>query len=163
MPKLEMGMEAPLFCLKDQEGRERTLEEFRGRYLVLYIYPKDFTSGCTREAEAFRDRYAEFRARGAEVLGLSPDSVESHAKFVAKLDLPFPLLSDPERTVIDAYGAFREKVSFGKRRLGVVRSTFLIDPEGRIVRAWTNVRVEGHVERVLETLDAHVSSSGETK
>ncbi len=119
---------------------------------MLYFYPKDGTSGCTAEACAFRDARSEFEARNAVILGVSPDSVKAHDRFKARHDLPFDLVSDPDHAITESYGAWREKSLYGKRYMGVVRSTFVIDEEGTIQAVFDNVRVRGHVANVLETL-----------
>ena len=151
--KLEPGDAAPAFALQDETGETRTLEEFAGRPLILYFYPKDNTSGCTTEACDFRDSYARLAGSGAEVLGVSPDSAKSHQGFKSKHDLPFPLLVDADHGAAEAYGAWGEKKNYGRTYEGIIRSTFLIDPEGKVARSWYNVRVKGHVDRVLEALE----------
>ncbi len=151
--KLEPGDAAPSFTLEDQDREARSLEDFAGTPLILYFYPKDETSGCTAEACDFRDGYDRLEGKEAEVLGVSPDSAESHRGFIQKHDLPFPLLVDPEHEVAEAYGAWGEKKNYGRTYEGIIRSTFLIDGEGRIARSWYNVRVKGHVEQVLEALE----------
>ncbi len=151
---LKEGDRAPGFTLIDDQGREVRLEDLRGRWVVLYFYPKDDTPGCTTEACGFRDVYGEIRALGAEILGVSPDPIERHQRFKSKYNLPFPLLSDPDHRVAEAYGAWGTKKSFGKEVEGILRSTFLIDPEGRIARIWRRVRPKGHNEQVLEALRA---------
>jgi len=150
--ELVEGVEAPDFCLPSDEGREVCLRDFRGRWVVLYFYPKDNTSGCTREALDFTSRLNDFLSLGAVVIGVSPDPVESHRRFREKHGLRVILLSDVERRVLEKYGVLGIKKRFGKEYLGVIRSTFLIDPEGRIRRVWRNVRVAGHVDEVLEEL-----------
>ena len=145
-------MKAKSFSLSDQTGAKRSLKDYRGRYVVLYFYPKDFTSGCTTEACAFRDAREEIEALGAVVVGVSKDTEASHAKFDDKHGLRFPLLSDPELKVTKAYEAFGAKNMYGKVVEGVKRSTFLIDPDGNVVREWRGVRVAGHVDKVLEAL-----------
>ncbi|MDX1630749.1 MAG: thioredoxin-dependent thiol peroxidase [Thermoanaerobaculia bacterium] len=150
---IEEGQEAPNFTLKTDEGEEIELQELRGRPVVLYFYPKDDTPGCTKEACAFRDRKEELAERGALVLGVSPDGVESHASFREKYDLNFPLLADTDHRVAERYGAWREKNLYGKTREGIQRSTFVIDEEGIVRKRWSRVRVDGHDERVLEALE----------
>jgi len=142
----------------DQWGNRRTLEQFEGTYVVVYFYPKDFTSGCTKEAEAFRDAAERFEALGAKIVGISKDSVESHAKFANKLGLSFPLLSDPDLGVTERYGAIGPKNMYGKIVQGVLRSTFLIGPDGTLLRSWNRVRVPGHIEAVLEALARYKTS-----
>ncbi len=152
------GEMAPDFCLPSDEDREVCLHDLRGKWVVLYFYPKDNTSGCTREAVDFSQALEEFDKLGAVILGVSPDSVQSHRRFREKHNLRVTLLSDPEHRVLEAYGAWGLKKRYGREYYGVIRSTFLIDPEGRIVRVWPNVRVKGHVEDVLSTLREHVSA-----
>jgi len=152
--KLEAGQPAPLFTLTDQEGREVRLESFRGRPVVLYFYPKDDTPGCTTEACGFRDARADYEAAGAVVLGVSPDDVESHRKFAAKHDLNFTLLADPDKTVCQAYGVWKEKTMYGRKSWGVERTTFVIDRNGQIVTIFPRVKVDGHVEAVLKVIQS---------
>lgn len=149
---LKEGMSAPDFCLQDEEGTERCLRDFRGRWVVLYFYPKDMTPGCTREAEDFRDLAEEFSRLGAVILGVSVDPPESHRKFKEKLGLPFHLLADTDKTVVQAYGVWQEKKRFGRTYFGTVRATFVIDPEGKIAKVYPSVRVAGHARKVLEDL-----------
>ena len=146
------GESAPDFCLPNQDGDEVCLKELRGRWVVLYFYPKDNTSGCTREATEFTERKGDFESLGTVILGVSPDSVKSHANFIVKKGLGLTLLSDPEHEVLEKYGAWQLKKRYGREYMGVVRSTFLIDPGGRIAHSWRNVRVKGHVDAVLEKL-----------
>ncbi len=148
----QVGAEAPDFCLPSDEGQEVCLHDLRGRWVVLYFYPKDNTSGCTREAVDFSTHLADFEALGAVILGVSPDSVQSHRRFREKHGLRVTLLSDPEHRVLEAYAAWGPKKRYGREYYGVIRSTFLIDPEGRIAWVWPNVRVKGHVEAVLKKL-----------
>jgi len=145
-------MKAKSFTLRDQSGNKRSLEDYGDSYLVLYFYPKNFTSGCTKEAEAFRDAAAEIEKLGAVVVGVSKDTVESHAKFADKHGLGFTLLSDPDLAVTKRYEAFGTKNMYGKVVEGVKRSTFLIGPDGTLLEEWRNVRVAGHVEKVVEAL-----------
>lgn len=151
---LEEGSEAPDFTLKTDDGSTISLSSLRGTPVVLYFYPRDDTPGCTKEACAFRDRSQELQALGAKVLGVSPDDVESHQKFRDKFELNFPLLADTEHQVAEAYGAWREKNMYGKKSMGIQRSTFLIDSEGKIRKVWKRVTVDGHDEQVLEALKA---------
>ena len=132
---LEAGMKAPAFTLPDKDGNPVRLSDFLGKTVVLYFYPRDNTPGCTRQAQAYAALIGEFHARGAVVIGISKDSVASHQKFAEKYDLPFVLLSDPERQAIEAYGVWQEKKNYGKVSMGVVRSSFVIDPQGVIARA----------------------------
>jgi peroxiredoxin Q/BCP len=145
---VDAGQKAPDFDLPTDNGRVR-LEDFRGKPLVLYFYPKDDTSGCTKEATGFAAAYSEFRSAGAEIVGVSKDSVTSHQRFKAKYQLPFPLASDEDGKVVEAYGAWIEKSMYGRSYMGIDRSTFLIDGAGTIRRTWRKVKVPGHVEEVL--------------
>lgn len=151
---VEAGKAAPAFSLEASNGKTVKLADFTGKWVVLYFYPKDDTPGCTREACAFRDNYKRLEALGAVVLGVSGDDLKSHDKFVHKYDLPFLLLSDPDHAVATKYGVWKEKNMYGRKVMGIERSTFLIDPEGRIVRAWRKVKVEGHVDEILDELRA---------
>ncbi|MFT3808855.1 MAG: peroxiredoxin [Micropepsaceae bacterium] len=148
------GDKAPAFTLTRDGGGPVSLKDFAGKPLVLYFYPKDDTSGCTREAQDFSAALPQFRRAGAAVLGLSKDTVKAHDKFVAKYELKLPLASDPEGTVVEAYGSWVEKVLYGRKYMGIDRSTFLIDAGGRIVRIWRKVRVPGHVDEVLAAVKA---------
>jgi thioredoxin-dependent peroxiredoxin len=153
--ELSEGMEAPDFTADSSEGRKISLGEFKGKKpLVLYFYPKDNTPGCTREACGFRDNLGALQKVGAAVLGVSKDSLKSHDNFKQKYELNFPLLSDPDREIMEAYGVWREKTMYGKKSMGVVRSTFLIDKSGVVRKIWRNVKVDGHVEKVLEAVRA---------
>jgi peroxiredoxin Q/BCP len=149
---LEVGRPAPDFALKDASGTIVRLADLRGRKVVLYFYPKDMTPGCTREACDFRDRHAMLQAAGAVLLGVSPDSERSHARFAQKHGLPFPLLADPGGAVAAAYGVWKEKTLYGRTYMGVERTTVLIDEEGRLARVWPKVRVAGHAGEVLAAL-----------
>ncbi len=151
---LELGKKAPSFTLLDATGAKRTLREFAGRWVVLYFYPKDDTPGCTREACDFTAGLAAFEALDATVLGVSRDTPESHAKFAAKHVLKVTLLSDPDHATLEAYGAWGEKTLYGKTSVGVIRSTVLIDPEGKVAHHWKKVSVDGHVEAVRTKLAA---------
>ncbi len=146
------GEKAPDFCLPDQNDKEVCLKDYRGKWVVLYFYPKDNTSGCTKEAIGFTEMKKEFEKMGAIILGVSPDSTKSHRNFIEKKDLKITLLSDPEHKVLEAYGAWQLKKMYGREYYGVVRSTFLISPEGKIAFVWPKVKVAGHVENVLEKL-----------
>lgn len=148
MVKLSAGDPAPEFSLPSTQGQQ-TLSALRGQWVVLYFYPKDHTSGCTTEACDFRDALPGL---GARVIGVSPDDLDSHASFRDKYQLPFPLASDIDHRVAEAYGAWGEKQRYGKTYEGVIRSTFLIDPQGRVAEALYNVRAQGHAERVRERL-----------
>jgi peroxiredoxin Q/BCP len=148
----EEGANAPGFKLAADDGKRVSLSDYKGKPVVLYFYPRDDTPGCTREACAFRDRSDELRELGAVVLGVSPDTAESHAKFKAKYSLDFPLLADTDHTVSEEYGAWREKNMYGKKTIGIQRSTFLIDKKGKIAKVWKSVKVDGHDEAVLRAL-----------
>jgi len=152
MPLIEPGKKAPAFTLKDQSGKTHKLSEYAGRPVILYFYPKDDTPGCTKEACAFRDSYDEYLARDAVILGVSRDGEESHRKFKQKHDLPFTLLSDPDHEVAEAYGVWAEKSMYGRKSMGIVRSTFVIAPDGTIARAMRGIKVPGHSDKVLEAL-----------
>lgn len=150
--ELKIKEEAPLFSLPNQDNAEISLRDFRRSYVVLYFYPKDKTPGCTTEACDFRDSLESFGALNAIVLGVSPDSVKSHQSFIEKESLNFTLLSDTKKEVLKAYGALGLKKLYGKEYEGVIRSTFLIDPEGRIAYIWRNVKVKGHIAEICEKL-----------
>lgn len=143
---------APAFDLPDQEGGRHRLADYRGRTVVLYFYPNDDTPGCTAEACSFRDVDSELQAVGVAVLGVSTDSAESHGRFRAKYDLGFPLLVDDGAQVATAYGAWGEKVLYGRRYVGMIRSTFIIGPDGRLLRVWKRARAKGHGEVVLSAV-----------
>ena len=149
---VEAGTPAPDFTLSDQHGKTVTLSTLKGSPVVLYFYPKDDTPGCTKEACAFRDAYAEYEKAGAKILGVSPDGAESHAKFVRKYDLPFTLLADSEREVCESYGVWKEKNMYGKKVMGIVRTTFVIGPDGKIEKIYDKVKAAGHAAAVLEAL-----------
>jgi peroxiredoxin Q/BCP len=151
---LEPGIPAPDFTLPDQNGRETTLSTLKGSPVVLYFYPKDDTSGCTKQACGFRDGFPDFEAAGAIILGISPDSTASHAKFIAKHSLPFTLLADVEKTVLEAYGVWKEKSMYGRKYMGVERTTFVLDGDGKVARVFPKVKVPGHAEAVLEAVRA---------
>lgn len=150
---LEIGTKAPAFTLPDQNGQMRSMEEFHGQKVILYFYPKDMTSGCTKQACAFGELYPQFREKGAVVLGVSKDSVSSHKKFEEKYGLPFILLADPDLTVIQAYDVWKEKKNYGKVSMGVVRTTYLIDENGIIVKAFDKVKAAENPAQMLETLE----------
>ena len=149
---LEKGMQAPNFTLCDKDGREITLSELRGRRVVLYFYPKDNTPGCTRHACAFAAAYEGFKSKNVEVIGISRDSVASHAKFAEKHGLPFILLSDPELEVIRAYGVWQEKKLYGKLGFGVMRTTFIIDENGIIEKVMPKVKPDTNAAEILSEL-----------
>jgi thioredoxin-dependent peroxiredoxin len=149
---LELGAPAPGFTLRDQDGEEVTLADLAGQPVVVYFYPKDDTPGCTTQACGIRDQWAEFEEAGAVVLGVSPDDVASHARFTAKHDLPHRLLADPDRTVIDAYGAWGVKKMYGKEYEGVIRSTVLVGPDGTVAAVWPKVQPKQHADQVLAAI-----------
>jgi len=151
---VEEGSQAPDFELKSDAGETVKLSQFRGRPVVLYFYPRDDTPGCTKEACAFRDSYDEYLAQDAVILGVSRDGEESHRKFKEKYDLPFTLLSDPDHEVAEVYGVWAEKSMYGRKSMGIVRSTFVIAPDGTIARAMRGIKVPGHSDKVLEALAA---------
>jgi peroxiredoxin Q/BCP len=150
---IEPGAKAPAFTLTADDGTKVRLADQAGSPVVLYFYPKDDTPGCTKEACAFRDLQADMKRLGARVFGVSPDDVASHAKFRDKYKLNFPLLADPDHKVGEKYGAWREKNMYGKVSMGVQRSTYLIDAEGRVARVWKRVQVDGHDQQVLAALN----------
>ena len=149
---LQIGTQAPDFTLFDKDGNAVSLSDFWGKRVVLYFYPRDNTPGCTRQACAFAGAYKEFEARGVVVIGISRDSVASHQKFAEKYELPFILLSDPDRVAIEAYGVWQEKKNYGKVSMGVVRSTYLIDAEGKIEAVMPNVKPDTNAAEILEML-----------
>ena len=149
---LEVGTKAPDFTLPDQNGDIHTLEEYRGKKVILYFYPKDNTAGCTKQACGFAERYPQFLEKGAVVLGVSKDSVKSHKNFETKYTLPFTLLSDPDRQAIEAYDVWKEKKNYGKVSMGVVRTTYLIDENGIIVKAMDKVKAADNPQQMLEEL-----------
>ena len=155
MPFPEVGSVAPDFALKDQSGEEVSSLGLRGRWTVIYFYPKDDTPGCTKEACSFRDNTAALKAVHAQVVGISGDSAASHQKFAAKYELPFPLLVDDENLVAKAYGAFGTKHNYGKTYEGIIRSTVIVDPDGFVAKVWKAVKADGHGEQVLEWLQAN--------
>jgi peroxiredoxin Q/BCP len=150
---IEEGKAAPAFTLTDAQGAKVSLAEFRGKDVVVYFYPKDDTPGCTKEACGFRDRWSALKKQGVVVIGISPDAAASHAKFIAKYSLPFILLSDPERKVMEKYGAWGEKTMYGKKTTGVIRSTVWIGADGKVRKHWARVaKAETHPEAVLAAL-----------
>jgi len=150
---IEEGKKAPAFTLKDAEGRKHALRDYAGKDVVLYFYPRDDTPGCTKEACGFRDLWKDLGKRGVVVLGVSPDGEASHAKFAEKYELPFPLLSDPDKKVMETYGAFGEKMMYGKKTKGVIRSTVWIGPDGKVRKHWKRVaKAADHPAQVLEAL-----------
>ena len=149
---LEPGDTAPDFTLPDQDGRDVTLSELRGQPVVVYFYPKDDTPGCTTQACGIRDQWAEFQQAGAVVLGISPDDVASHERFAAKHDLPHTLLADPDREVMEPWGAWGTKNMYGRETVGVIRSTVLLDAEGRVAKVWKRVQTKKHADQVLAAI-----------
>ena len=150
---LETGIKAPDFTLPDQNGEMRSLSDYRGKKVILYFYPKDMTSGCTKQACAFGELYPQFEEKGAVVIGVSKDSVASHKKFEEKYGLPFTLLSDTELSAIQAYDVWKEKNNYGKVTMGVVRTTYLIDEDGVIVKAFGKVKAAENPAQMLEALN----------
>src|SRR5256884_8999277 len=151
MKNLE-GQKAPAFDLEGNDGKKHALEDYKGKSIVLYFYPKDDTPGCTKEACAFRDAYDKFRKKSAVVLGVSVDPVKSHDKFTEKFKLPFTLLSDPDKKIVQDYGVWGEKSFMGRKYMGTHRMTFLIGPDGRIKKIWPKVKPDEHAEEVLAAL-----------
>lgn len=151
---LEAGDPAPAFALTDQDGKLHRLEDYRGQTVVLYFYPKDDTPGCTKEACSFRDNHAALQQAGAVVLGVSADDAASHQSFREKYDLPFPLLVDDGVEVSTAYGSWGEKTLYGKKLIGMTRSTFIVGPDGVLTKVWKRATAEGHGEQVLKHLMA---------
>jgi thioredoxin-dependent peroxiredoxin len=152
MARLEAGDKAPAFTLPDQDAALVSLKDFAGGPVVVYFYPADDTPGCTKEACQFNENLSAFSRSGARVVGISPDGAAKHTKFREKYGLTFPLLSDPEHEVMEAYGAWGEKTMYGKKTVGTIRSTFLVDEKGKVSRAWYNVRADGHAAKVLDEL-----------
>jgi peroxiredoxin Q/BCP len=152
MTQLKEGAAAPMFKGKDQDDKWITLDDFKGKKVVLYFYPKDDTPGCTAEACNLRDNYEELLARGFAIVGVSPDDEKSHAKFRSKFDLPFSLIADPEARILNAYGVWGEKNMYGKKYMGVLRTTFVIDETGRILKIISKVNTNDHTRQILEEL-----------
>ncbi len=150
----EEGKKAPAFKLKDQNGKTISLSDFAGKNVVLYFYPKDNTSGCTAEACNFRDEFPSFKNIDAVILGVSPDSVESHKKFAEKYNLPFTLLSDENKEVLEKYGVWKEKSMYGRKYMGVERTTYVIDKSGKIKKIFSKVKVPDHNKEVWEALNS---------
>ena len=153
MTKLNIGDLAPDFTAVNQDENSVSLTGFKGKKLILYFYPKDNTAGCTNEACNFRDNYGYWLSKGYAVVGVSPDSVASHRKFIAKNNLPFPLLSDPEKKIIKAYGAWGPKKLYGREYEGLIRSTFMIDEDGKIVEVFGKVKTKEHTEQIVKKLN----------
>ena len=143
---------APSFLALVDENKELSLDDFQGSYLVIYFYPKDKTSGCTIESQDFRDYKNKFSKKNCKIVGVSRDSIKSHKSFIEKESLNFPLLSDPDETMCNAYGVMKEKSMYGRKYMGIERSTFLISPDGLLIKEWRGVKVPGHVEEVYEFL-----------
>ena len=152
MKEIKEGVKAPAFCLNNAAEKEYCLKDFEGKWVVLYFYPKDNTSGCTKEAVGFTEKKEEFEKLGAVIIGISPDSPKSHGLFIEKHNLNVLLLSDPEHKVLGKYGVWQKKKLYGREYMGVVRTTFLISPKGKIKHIWRKVRVKGHIEEVLSGL-----------
>ena len=151
---IEEGMKAPAFTLPATGGRDVSLSDYAGKHLILYFYPKDDTPGCTNEAKDFTEKLADFRAAGAEILGVSRDPLKKHESFRQKHDLEVELASDEDGSVCEAYGVWVEKNMYGRKYMGIQRATFLIDPDGIVTKAWPKVRVKGHADAVLAALEA---------
>ena len=151
---LQEGDKAPDFTTKDDQGNEISLKGLRGKKVVLYFYPKDNTSGCTKEACDFRDNLGRIKRKDAIVLGVSPEGEKSHTKFKSKFDLTFPLLVDEDKTLVNAYGVWKEKSMYGRKYMGVERTTFIIDEKGKIAKIFPKVKVAGHVDEVLSALNS---------
>ena len=147
---LKVGDKAPAFKAATDGGETVSLKDFKGKTVVLYFYPKDSTPGCTTEACDFRDSYAKFAGANTVILGVSPDSVKSHDKFKAKFELPFPLLADEDHSIAEAYGVWQEKSMYGRKYMGIVRSTFIIDEKGKVAEVYERVKVKGHAAAVLD-------------
>ena len=154
---IEIGHKAPDFCLPNQDNEEICLRDLRGTWVVLYFYPKDNTPGCTTEACDFTEALPDFTDLGATILGVSPDSVKRHQNFIAKKELKITLLSDEGKEVLQAYGVWQLKKNYGREYMGVVRSTYLINPDGNVAAVWEKVRVKGHVEAVRQKLEEQKS------
>jgi len=150
--ELKVGHKAPSFKLKNQDGKTISSSDLKGKPIVLYFYPKDDTSGCTKEACNFRDEFPKFGKMKAEIIGVSADSVESHKKFVEKYKLPFNLLSDEKKEVVEKYGVWKEKNMYGRKYMGIVRTTFIIDASGKISNIFPKVKVDKHNQEVMEAL-----------
>ncbi len=152
MGKLAAGDEAPVFALEDEDGKTVSLSDYAGKRVVVYFYPRDDTPGCTKEACQFSDLFEEFRKAGVDVVGISPDDASSHRRFREKHGLTIKLLSDPGHEVMEAYGAWGEKTLYGKKSVGVIRTTVLVGEQGQVERAWYHVKADGHAGKVLEAL-----------
>ncbi len=158
---IEEGKAAPAFTLKDTDGEKVALKDYRGKHVIVYFYPKDDTPGCTKEAQAFRDLFADFKSENVVILGVSPDDAASHDKFRCKYDLPFTLLCDPDKKVMTKYEAFGEKTMYGKKTMGVIRSTVWIGPDGKVQKHWRRVaKAADHPAKVLDVVQAAADESG---
>jgi len=149
---LEVGTKAPDFTLPDQKGTEHKLSDYKGKWIILYFYPKDMTPGCTQEACNFRDEFSEFKKLNTVILGVSKDNISRHQKFAEKYELPFTLLSDEKGTVCEDYGIWQEKSMYGKKFMGIVRATYIINPDGEIAKVYPKVKVKDHDAELLEDL-----------
>jgi peroxiredoxin Q/BCP len=154
MPLIDPGKKAPAFALKDQQGRTHRLADYSGQHVVLYFYPKDDTPGCTKEACDFQAHLTKYKSLRAAVLGVSILDEKSKAKFAGKYGVTFPLLADPDHEVADKYGVWQEKSRYGRRYMGIARTTYLIGPDGKVVERWDNVKVDGHAQAVSEALQS---------
>lgn len=152
MSNLEVGQPVPNFKLPASNGSEWSLSDSKGKKVVLFFYPKDMTPGCTQESCDFRDQYSAFKQLNTEVVGISPDDLKSHGKFIEKHSLPYVLLSDTDHQVCERFGVWKLKMNFGREYMGVERSTFLIDEEGKLIYEWRKVKVAGHIEEVVDTI-----------
>ncbi|MFO0691535.1 MAG: thioredoxin-dependent thiol peroxidase [Myxococcota bacterium] len=153
---IEEGKKAPAFTLTDENGKKHSLKDYAGKHVLVYFYPKDDTPGCTKEACGFRDLFGDLKKRGMVVLGVSPDGAAAHQKFIAKYDLPFTLLSDPDKELMTKYGAYGEKMMYGKKVTGVIRSSVWIGPDGKVIKHWKKVpKAEAHPASVLAELEAY--------
>lgn len=152
MPQLQVGDKAPDFSLPTGDGKDLSLKDLKGKKVVLYFYPKDDTSGCTKEACSFQENLGAIKKKGAVVVGVSTDGVASHAKFASKYDLTFPLVSDEKKEIVNAYGVWKEKSMYGRKYMGTERTTFIIDEKGRITHIFSKVKVDGHSADVLKSL-----------
>ncbi len=153
---IDIGQKAIDFCLPNEEEKEYCLKDFQGKWLVLYFYPKDNTSGCTREAVGFSEKIEEFKRLNCEIVGISPDTPKRHKNFIEKYDLKIKLLSDTEHKVLETYGAWGKKKMYGREYFGVIRTTYLINEKGIVVKTWEKVKVKGHVDDVLNTLKEYL-------
>jgi len=158
--KLQIGNRAPDFTLPDQEGASHKLSDYRGKWVLIYFYPKDDTPGCTKQACQIRDFWADFEKMGAVVLGISVDGVKSHHKFALKYSLPFTLLADPEKQVVERYGVWGKKKTMGREHMGTFRTSFLVDPAGKIAKIYAQVKPEIHAAEVLDDLQALQAEAG---